>query len=121
MRQTQHRFAVRRLLTQVAIKWCTACDDPFCGPCWSAIHSRGKRSQHSHCTISPGGRVSTKATAPDGSDAGPFTPGESLIAETAAGGGYTDAVVENAYGGAAVEALVETGTSVSELRHESST
>ncbi|CAN0470247.1 unnamed protein product, partial [Laminaria digitata] len=40
---------------------CTACDDPFCGPCWSAIHSRGKRSLHSYCNISPGGRVATKA------------------------------------------------------------
>lgn len=73
-------------INQVAIKWCTACDDPFCAPCWSVIHSRGKRSLHSHCTISPGGRVSTKAIAPDGTDAGPFTPGESLIAETAGGG-----------------------------------
>eukprot|EP00903_Cladosiphon_okamuranus_P016579 g15293.t1 len=73
---------------EVATKWCTACDDPFCAPCWSAIHSRGKRSLHSHCTISPGGRVSTKAIAPDGTDAGPFTPGESLVAETAGAVGY---------------------------------
>ncbi|CAM9895447.1 unnamed protein product, partial [Scytosiphon promiscuus] len=74
--------------SEVAIKWCTACDDPFCAPCWSAIHSRGKRSLHSHCTISPGGRVSTKAIAPDGTDAGMFTPGENLVAETAGAGGY---------------------------------
>lgn len=30
--------------------------------------------------------MSTKAMAPDGSDAGPFTPGDSLMAETMGGG-----------------------------------
>lgn len=89
---------------QVAIKWCTACDDPFCGPCWSVIHSRGKRSLHSHCTVSPGGRVSTKAIAPDGTDAGPFTPGESLRAETSAGDGNPDTAIAYSAGCASLVA-----------------
>lgn len=38
---------------------------------------------HSYCAISPGGRVSTKATAPDGMNTGWFTPGEGLQAATA--------------------------------------
>lgn len=102
---------------QVAIKWCTACDDPFCGPCWTTIHSRGKRSFHSHCTISPGGRISTKAIAADGNTVGPFTPGESLIAETAGGGGgYEWAAAEQGYGATAAAAPlaeVQTAGSVS--------
>lgn len=36
---------------------------------------------HSYCGISPAGRVAAKATAPDGSDAGSFSPGEGLRAE----------------------------------------
>lgn len=82
--------------SKVAIKWCTACDDPFCGPCWANIHSRGMRSKHNYCTISPAGRVSAKATAPDGTDAGPYTPGDSLKAETAGvqGGGGETALVD---------------------------
>lgn len=96
----------------MAIKWCTACDDPFCAPCWSIIHSRGKRSLHSHCTISPGGRVSTKAIAPDGTDAGLFTPGENLIAETAGAEGYGGGAAQVAQGyesalGATAAPLVE--------------
>ncbi|CAB1118732.1 unnamed protein product [Ectocarpus sp. CCAP 1310/34] len=103
---------------QVAIKWCTACDDPFCAPCWSVIHSRGKRSLHSHCTISPGGRVSTKAIAPDGTDAGPFTPGESLVAEITGAGAGDGALAEQGYDASAAAPLFETNPAQSDCWQE---
>lgn len=39
------------MLLQVALRWCTSCDDPFCGDCWSLIHLRGKRVRHAYCEI----------------------------------------------------------------------
>ncbi|CAM9281310.1 unnamed protein product [Chrysoparadoxa australica] len=65
-----------------ATKWCTSCDDPFCAACWNIIHAKGKRATHSYCSISPDGKVSLKATAPDGGDVGSsYSAGPGLAAE----------------------------------------
>lgn len=68
--------------------------------------------------------MSTKAMAPDGSDAGPFTPGDSLMAETmgggggdgsdwggGGGGGYEVEAAYQGYDGAEAGALVVDGMS----------
>lgn len=50
----------------------------------------------------------TKAIAPDGTDAGRFTPGESLVAEIAGAGAGDAALAEQGYDASAAAPLVET-------------
>ena len=63
------------LSVQVAVRWCTSCDDPFCGECWHLIHLRGKRSNHAYCEIDLKGTISMRAIGPNGEDAGNFQAG----------------------------------------------
>lgn len=57
--------------------------------------------------------MSTKAIAPDGTDAGPFTPGESLVAEIAGTGGGDGALAKQGYDASAAAPLVETNPALS--------
>jgi len=59
----------------MAVRWCTCCDDPFCGECWHLIHLRGKRQTHAYCEIDIKGNISNRAIGPNGEDAGTFQAG----------------------------------------------
>lgn len=63
-------------MPQIALRWCTSCDDPFCDSCWSLIHLRGKRLRHAFCEIDRKGNVSLNAIGPDGQFAGTFKAGQ---------------------------------------------
>lgn len=68
--------------SQVAVRWCTSCDDPFCFDCWTIIHLRGRRVRHAYCEIDGKGQVGARAIGPSGEDAGNFKAGQ-------AGTGYS--------------------------------
>lgn len=74
--------ALPATLPQVAVRWCTSCDDPFCFDCWTIIHLRGRRVRHAYCEIDGKGQVGARAIGPSGEDAGNFKAGQ-------AGTGYS--------------------------------